>query len=77
MEAGLCIRSALPIRLNESPSEYFAAISKLRLTMVDHSQNGLDRLKEILLPNAATPMDQAERDRTWWHVLRDQLSGMS
>ncbi|KAK6905818.1 hypothetical protein I203_106652 [Kwoniella mangroviensis CBS 8507] len=51
MESGACIRMATPMRLNESPNV---------------PQNALSRGVNSLLPSAASDMDQAERDRTWW-----------
>ncbi|KIR97270.1 hypothetical protein L804_05452 [Cryptococcus deuterogattii 2001/935-1] len=51
IEAGSCMRIAIPMRINESPH---------------YDETSLRRHASLLLHPAQTAYEQAERDRTWW-----------
>lgn len=51
MEAGGCIRMAIPLQLNESTNV---------------PEEALQRFRHVLIPPATDPKEQALRDRTWW-----------
>lgn len=51
MEAGACIRMAVPLQLNESAKV---------------PEDALQRFRHVLIPPAANAQEQALRDRTWW-----------
>ncbi|WVQ77083.1 hypothetical protein IAR50_006766 [Cryptococcus sp. DSM 104548] len=51
IETGTCVRIATPLRIHESPH------------LTDTS---LRKFANLLLAPASSPMEQAERDRTWW-----------
>lgn len=58
---------AIPLVLNETPSEYDRRAPLERVfTSSDRPDNAFNRIMYVSIPKAQSPLEQAERDRTWW-----------
>lgn len=59
MEAGACVRMAVPLSINETSK---------------HVAERLPRFKHVLIPPAQNSFEQACRDRTWWIIYSTERS---
>jgi hypothetical protein len=59
MEAGACVRMAVPLLLNEAPKV---------------AEDTLPQFRHVLIPPAKDEFEQACRDRTWWMVYSIERS---
>jgi hypothetical protein len=70
MESGACMRMAVPLKLNESSSTLTLRQSKIARpdSDIESSADKLARFQHLLIPEASSALEQAQRDRTFWYV---------